>query len=212
LDTDHDHPEIHPFDAIWWRHPEHKGWMFGAFQDDSNRYSFPHCGDDNNGNEWSQAPRDLTFRFPFKFPLRSAPQHACLQHMRTRSLRNNSDNTVRPMNVTTGAFVDPNTESLALTIKGQLLLNVVKESKTDRETHVRVEGRIVGQDVVGVIVLRVAIGCDERSGVRCGPFAKASTAFDSFKTANQLARYDKGDPGAGFYYSELTFDCACPRR
>jgi hypothetical protein len=85
LDTDHDHPEMHPFDAIWWRHPEHRGWMFGVFQDDSNRYSFPHCGT-HNGNEWSQAPRDLTFRFPFRFPLRSAPQHACLQHVRSRSL------------------------------------------------------------------------------------------------------------------------------
>src|SRR5207302_2800 len=106
IDPGHDHPEIHPFDAIWWRHPERKGWMFGVFQDDSNRYSFPYCGD-NNGNQWSQAPRDLTFRFPFRFPRRSAPQKACLRHVRTRNLKDNAPNIVRPMNITTGVFVNP---------------------------------------------------------------------------------------------------------
>jgi hypothetical protein len=211
LDTDHDHPEMHPFDAIWWRHPERTGWMFGVFQDDSNRYSFPHCGD-NNGNEWSQAPRDLTFRFPFRFPLRSAPQHACLRHVRSRKLRDNSPNTVRPLNVTTGAFVNPATEALVLNLGGKRVLEVTKESGTGQETHVRVEGRIVGDDVVGQIILRVAIGCDERSGVRCGRFAKPSDTFNALKTGNQLVTYDKGDPGAGYFYAELTFECNCPSR
>ena len=211
LDTDHDHPEMHPFDAIWWRHPDHQGWMFGVFQDDSNRYSFPHCGSTQNGNEWSQAPRDLTFRFPFKFPVRSAPQHACLQHVRTRSLVSNSENIVGPMNVTTSAFVSA-TEALNLTLSGQRVLDVTKEIGSELETHVRVEGRIVGDDVVGQIILRVAIGCDARSGVRCGRFAKPSEAFDALKSGNKLVKYDKDDPGAGYYYSQLTFDCACPSR
>jgi hypothetical protein len=119
---------------------------------------------------------------------------------------------VRPLNVTTGAFVSPNSEALALNIGGRRLLDVMKEARTGRETHVRVEGRIVGDDVVGQIILRVAIGCDERSGVRCGRFAKPSETFDALKIGNQLVQYDKDDPGAGYYYSELTFDCACPSR
>ena len=213
LDNDHDHPEIHPFDAVWWGHPERKGWMFGVFQDDSNRYSFPHCGDDNNGNEWSQAPRDLTFRFPFKFPRRSATQRVCLRHVRTRRLRDNAANTVRPLNITTGAFVTPATESTTLTIGGQRLLEVVKELGTERETHVRVQGRIVGNDVVGQIVLRVAVGCDARSGARCGPLANTDVGgrvvFDRLRSVNRLVTYDKGDLGAGYFYAELTFECAC---
>ncbi len=216
FDPDHDHPEIHPFDAVWWRHPERKGWMFGVFQDDSNRYSFPHCGDDNNGNEWSQAPRDLTFRFPFKFPRRSATQRVCLRHVRTRRLRDNAANTVLPLNITTGVFVTPATESTTLTIGGQRLLEVVKELGSERETHVRVQGRIVGNDVVGQIVLRVAVGCDARSGARCGPLANTAQGgraiFDRLRQVNRLVTYDKGDLGAGYFYAELTFECACSTR
>jgi hypothetical protein len=200
-DAGHDRPEIHPFDAIWWRHPERKGWMFGVFQDDSNRYSSPYCGD-NNGNEWSQAPRDLTFRFPFRFPRGTAPQKVCLRHVRTRNLKDNAANVVRPLNVTTGVFVTPQTEVVALTAGGQRLLEVVKESGTDRETHVRVEGRVVGADVVGQIILRVVVGT--------GPRAPGQALFDSLRQANGLVTYDKGDPGAGYFYAELTFGCACP--
>jgi hypothetical protein len=213
-DPHHDLPEIHPFDAIWWRHPERKGWMFGVFQDDSNRYSFPHCGDQNNGNEWSQAPRDLTFRFPFRFPWRSAPQKACLRHVRTRNLKDNAPNIVRPLNVTTGAFVTPRTEVTALTVGDFRLLEVVKESGTERETHVRVEGQIVGNDVVGQIILRVAVGCDDRAGTGCvrpdGPRDHRPPLFDRLRQINGLVAYDKDDPGAGYYYAELTFGCACP--
>ncbi|MFZ0751658.1 MAG: hypothetical protein WAM70_20020 [Pyrinomonadaceae bacterium] len=202
-DSSHDIPEIHPFDAIWWRHPERKGWMFGVFQDDSNRYSFPHCGDENNGNEWSQAPRDLTFRFPFRFPRRSAPQKACLRHVRTRNLKDNSPNIVRPLNVTTGVFVNPATEVIALRVGGQRLLEVVKEFGTGRETHVRVEGRIVGDDVVGQIILRVVVGT--------GPRDPSQTLFDRLRQTNGLVTYNKNDPGAGYFYAELTFECACSR-
>jgi hypothetical protein len=214
-DATHDLPEIHPFDSIWWRHPERNGWMFAVFQDDSNRYSFPHCSDEHNGNTWSQAPRDMTFNFPFRFPRRSAPQKACLRHVRTRKLRDNAPNIVRPLNVTTGEFVNPATEVIALTVGGQRLLEVVKEVGTGRETHVRVVGRIVGEDVVGEIILRVAVGCDERNGNNCvrpsGPRDHRTTQFDSLRQTNGLVTYDEGDPGAGYFYAELTFECACSR-
>jgi hypothetical protein len=29
-DFSHDHPEIHPFDAVWWRNDADNGWMFAA--------------------------------------------------------------------------------------------------------------------------------------------------------------------------------------
>jgi hypothetical protein len=215
IDIGHDQPEIHPFDAIWWEHPDRKGWMFGVFQDDSNRYSFPHCGS-SNGNEWSQAPRDLTFRFPFKFPRRDTAQQACLRHVRTRDLPRNAANIVRPLNVSTGEFVNPSTEAAVLTIGGRDLLRVVKEVKTERETHVRVEGRIVGNDVVGEIILRVAVGCNARAGGNCGRGANtrdsSPVTFDRLHRANPLVTYDKSDLGAGYYYAELTFECACPVR
>jgi hypothetical protein len=212
-DDGHDIPEIHPFDAIWWRHPDRKGWIFGVFQDDSNRYSFPHCDESSsNGNEWSQAPRDLTFRFPFKFPRRSAPQRVCLRHVRTRKLTEDAPNTVLPVNVTTGAFVTSATEVTFITDGVHRLLDVVKELGTERETHVQVQFRIVGDDVVGQIILRVVVGCDERNGVRCGRFSGPINTFDSLRQTNSLVTYDKGDPGAGFFYAELTFECACPTR
>jgi len=206
----HDHPEIHPFDAIWWRHPEKNGWMFGVFQDDSNRYSFPFCGD-NNGNDWSQAPRDMTFRFPFRFSQRSSLQKVCLRHVRTRALKDGAAHTVRPMNVTTGAFVTPATELTTLIIGGRPMLQVMKEPGSERETHVRIEGSIVGDDVVGQIILRVAVGCDSRAGLRCmrPPNSGTRTLFQDLGIANTLVDYDDHDLGAGFYYAELTFQCAC---
>jgi hypothetical protein len=225
-DPGHDRPEIHPFDAIWWRHPASKGWIFGVFQDDSNRYSFPYCGSDNNGNEWSQAPRDLTFRFPFRFPRSSGPQKVCLRHVRTRALKDNAANIVRPLNVTTGAFVTPETEATTLTITEtvaptkslrQRWLEVIKEPNSERETHVRVTGSFVGNDVVGEIILRVAVGCDDRAGsARCsypaGPRDHRQTLFDGLRQTNGLVTYDKDDAGAGYYYAELTFECACSFR
>jgi len=215
LDLGHDTPEIHPFDAIWWRHPDRKGWIFGVFQDDSNRYSFPHCGSQNNGNEWSQAPRDLTFTFPFKFPLRSGPQQACLRHVRSRKLKDNAPSIVSPLNVTTAEFVNPATEVTALVVGKQRLLQLVKEIGSERETHVRIQGGIVGDDVVGQIILRVAVGCDDRTNncVRpTGPRDHRQTIFDGLLQTNRLAVYDKNDPGAGYFYAELTFDCSCPTR
>ena len=203
---DHDHPEIHPYDAIWWRHPARNGWMFGVFQDDSNRYSFPHCRESqSNGNTWSQAPRDLTFEFPFSFPRRSAVQRVCLRHVRTTTLKNNSPNIVRPLNVTTGAFTNPQSEVTTLTIGGKRLLELVKEPGSERETHVRIEGGIgiKGDTVEGRIILRVAVGCDPRTQA-CG-----RRLFDRLKPTSRLVQFDKNDPGAGYYYAELTFNCDC---
>jgi len=205
IDSDHDHPEIHPFDAIWWRHPETNGWIFGVFQDDSNRYSFPHCREsESNGNTWSQAPRDLTFRFPFRFPSRSNNQGACLRHVRTRRLIDGAANTVRPLNITTGSFANFGTEIPELVIGNRRYLRVTKETGSEKETHVRVIGSIIGNNVVGEIILRVIVGCDERTGSRC------NTSFDRLDGLNPLVRYDRGDPGAGYYYAELTFGCGCP--
>lgn len=212
-DDNHDIPEIHPFDAIWWRHPARNGWIFGVFQDDSNRYSFPHCREsESNGNTWSQAPRDLTFEFPFRFPRRSAVQRACLRHVRTTKLVDGTPNIVRPLNVTTGAFADPQSEVTTLILGRQRLLEVVKEPGSERETHVRVEGWFEGDDVVGRIVLRVAIGCDERTQpcVRpTGPRDHREPIFDRLSPTSSLVRFDRDDPGAGYFYAELTFNCNC---
>ncbi|OLE56076.1 MAG: hypothetical protein AUG51_00145 [Acidobacteria bacterium 13_1_20CM_3_53_8] len=208
-DPSHDRPEIHPFDAVWWRHPEGNGLVFGVFQDDSNRYSFPHCGD-NNENTWSQAPRDLIFHFPFKFPLRSSPQRACLRHVRTRKLRDNKPNVVAPLNVTTGALSTLEPEVTTLLAGRRVLLQVVKEPGSERETHVHVQGSIVGDNVVGQIILRITVGCDNRSGNR-GTRSQGSqpSLFDSLRARNSLVTYDGGDPGAGYFYAELKFECAC---
>jgi len=212
-DSGHDHPEIHPYDAIWWRHPARNGWMFGVFQDDSNRYSFPHCRESqSNGNTWSQAPRDLTFEFPFRFPRRSALQRVCLRHVRTTTLRDGSPNIVAPLNVTTGAFINPESEVPTLTIGGERLLELVKERGSERETLVRIVGGFEGNDVVGRIILRVAVGCDQRTqacGRPTGPRDHRTPLFDRLKQTTNLVQFDKDDPGAGYFYAELTFGCDC---
>lgn len=209
----HDHPEIHPYDAIWWRHPAMNGWMFGVFQDDSNRYSFPHCRESHsNHNTWSQAPRDLTFEFPFKFPRRTAVQRVCLRHVRTTKLKDGSPNIVRPLNVTTGEFTDPQSEVTRLIIGRERLLELVKEPGSERETHVRIVGGFDGDNVVGRIILRVAVGCDQRTqacGRPTGPRDHRQPIFDRLKQSTNLVQFDKGDPGAGYFYAELTFNCDC---
>lgn len=212
-DDDHDHPEIHPYDAIWWRHPDRNGWMFGIFQDDSNRYSFPHCRESqSNGNTWSQAPRDLTFEFPFRFPRRSAVQRVCLRHVRTTRLRDGSANIVAPLNVTTGAFTGSQPEIPTLRIGRETLLELVKEPGSERETHVRIVGEIKKDFVEGRIILRVAVGCDQRTqacGRPTGPRDHRTPIFDRLKPTTQLVQFDKDDPGAGYFYAELTFNCDC---
>ena len=60
-----------------------------------------------------------------------------------------------------------------------------------------------GDDVVGQIVLRVAVGA--------GQGANAQTLFGRLGRTNRLVTYDKGDKGAGFFYAELTFECECPK-
>ena len=212
-DPSHDHPEIHPYDAIWWRHPARNGWMFGVFQDDSNRYSFPHCRESqSNGNTWSQAPRDLTFEFPFRFSRRSAVQRVCLRHVRTTRLRDGSPNIVRPLNVITGAFTDPQSEVTTLILGRERLLELVKEPGSERETHVRIVGGFEGNDVVGRIILRVAVGCDQRTQAcsrPTGPRDHRQPLFDRLKPTSSLVQFDKDDPGAGYFYAELTFNCDC---
>jgi hypothetical protein len=212
-DSGHDHPEIHPYDAIWWRNPAANGWMFGVFQDDSNRYSFPHCRESqSNGNTWSQAPRDLTFEFPFRFPRRSAIQRVCLRHVRTTRLRDGGANIVAPLNVTTSEFAGSEAEVTALVIGRERLLELVKEPGTARETHVRIVGGFDGNDVVGRIILRVAVGCDQRTqacGRPTGPRDHRTPLFDRLKPITNLVQFDKDDPGAGYFYAELTFNCDC---
>lgn len=205
LDPGHDRPEIHPFDAVWWKHPEQNGWMFAVFQDDSNRYSFPHCDDDHNGNEWSQAPRDLTFRFPFQFSREKNPRQFVLKHIRTRNF-SGAPNIILPKNVTTGVFANTTSQSTSLVIGGQTLLQVVKETGTEQETLVQIEGRLVKNMVVGQIILRIAVGCDQRNSPcvkPTGPRDHRTPIFDRLRGANAKVVYDKDDPGAGYYYAEL---------
>jgi hypothetical protein len=199
MDTGHDHPEIHPFDAIWWKDPRRNGWVFGVFQDDSNRYSFPHCGDSND-NAWSQAPRDVTFTFPFKFKRSAGCQVLHLRHVRTTNMKG-QPNTVRPMNVTRSErAVGP--EVLILTADEPAfrpLLEVRKEAGSGRETHVRVVGGVNGPDVQGQVILSVAVGSG-RPG---------ADIFNELKNVNRLVTYDARDAGAGFYYAELFFEGKC---
>ncbi|HRC87910.1 MAG TPA: hypothetical protein PK413_20155, partial [Thermoanaerobaculia bacterium] len=127
LDASHDRPEIHPLDAIWFRHPEaRQGWIFALLQDDSNRYSFPHCGD-NNGNTWSQGARDLTFYFPFQFPRAQAPRKACLRRHRAIDFQG-AEAEIRPVNITTSVVDNPLTELKKLEDGGQLLLEVFEQA------------------------------------------------------------------------------------
>jgi hypothetical protein len=56
---------------------------------------------------------------------------------------------------------------------------------------------------VGQIVLRVAVGADVH--------ANAQALFKELRQINPLVTYDEKDQGAGYYYGELTFECACSR-
>jgi hypothetical protein len=188
-DASHDRPEIHPFDAVWFLHPSGRpGWIFGVFQDDSNRYSFPHCGSQNNGNTWSQAPRDLTFRFPFRFPRSQAPLKACLRHTVTTNLAG-SEKEVIPINVTTKVMPDPLVEIKTLKDGLVTLLEAVEPAGLEEETQVRIEGCVTPTEIMGIIKLRVAVGCPQ--GSSCPGLQ------------------DSDDPGSGFYYAELTFQRDC---
>ncbi|HXU33971.1 MAG TPA: hypothetical protein VN851_25645 [Thermoanaerobaculia bacterium] len=187
-DASHDRPEIHPFDAVWFRHPDGQpGWIFGVFQDDSNRYSFTHCGD-NNGNTWSQAPRDLTFRFPFRFPRSSTPLKACLRHTRTTNLQG-SQRQVAPVNVTTAVMPSPLAEVKALTDGPFTVFEVVEPGGAEGETQVRIEGCVTPTEVSGFLTVRVAVGCPR--GASCPGLN------------------DTSDKGSGYYYGEITFEPSC---
>ncbi len=190
-DPGHDRPEIHPFDAVWFHHPDGRpGWMFGVFQDDSNRYSYSHCSSEHNRSQWSQAPRDLTFRFPFQLPRASTPIKACLRHARVPNFAG-SMRPVTPLNVTTAAMPVPLEEVKTLTdANGSTALVVVEQVGAESETQVRVEGCVTGSQVKGFLTVRVAIGCPR--GQRCPGLLR-----------------DTGDPGSGFYYAELFFGDDC---
>jgi hypothetical protein len=213
-DIGHDRPEIHPFDAIWWRHPDpgRDGWIFGVFQDDSNRYSNPDCGGSND-NQWSQAPRDVTFRFPFSFARSAVPKVACIRHLRTRKLKIETvstsfgsqtifknvlgaPHTIAPLNVTTAAQPDRLEESKQL-VDGRVTLVTVVEAR-DTETQVKVDGCVSGGNVSGWITLRVAIGCDSHLSPGCSEAR--------LKSLNPGGNVDAEDAGSGFYYAELTFE------
>jgi hypothetical protein len=187
----HDYMEIHPFDAVWWRHPSLNGWMFAVFQDDSNRYSEPHCGGkdgQDNDNLWSQAPRDVTFRFPFSFPRAQAPLKACLRLARTESF-SGVPNAVVPLHVSTDRLSDPMTEAKFLVDGTAVVMEVVERPGAESETQARVDGCVVEQQVQGYVTLRVAVGCTEE--MRC------------------TGLRDPEDPGSGFYYGELFFAASC---
>lgn len=187
-DASHDRPEIHPFDAVWFLQSGRPGWTFAVFQDDSNRYSFPHCGSQHNGNTWSQGPRDLTFRFPFRFPRTQTPLKACLHHGRTTSFAG-ADHNVLPVNVTTKLMPDPLTEVKTLQDGSAVLLEAVEHPGLEDETQVRIEGCVTPTEIKGVVIVRVAVGCPQ--GTSCPSLS------------------DPGDPGSGFYFGDLFFQRDC---
>ncbi len=211
-DDTHDHPEIHPFDAVWWLHPSRNGWMAAIFQDASNRYSAPHCGSENNFNLWSQPPRDVTLRFPFSFPREEAPVRACLRHVRTENFAGER-RPVIPLNVTTAAIVDPEPEIKALRVGfGPPLFEVVEEPGFEDEWLVRIERRPSAPDVVeGVIEVRAAVGCNEVRGTD-QPLMDCELA--DLRQLNPGGRHDADNPGWGFLYYELLIGpehCGRPR-
>jgi hypothetical protein len=210
-DPGHDHPEIHPFDAIWWRHHERDGWIFGVFQDDSNRYSSPYCEprlDDAVG--WSQAPRDVTLKFPFRFGLSDAPMRAVVRRFSTPPLSGGAARQVVPLNVTTAARANSSDEVKTLRVGDRVVLVVEEEAGTETETWINVVGGLPGHadsplnTVSGFVIVRVAVGCGKFPGsnMRCSPSEVQALA--------PAARVAKNDIGSGFYYGEVVFDR--PRR
>lgn len=201
LDPKHDHPEVHPFDAIWWPDAGGDGWVFAVLQDDSNRYSHPYCGD-NNASGWSQAPRDLRLRFPFSFPRSEAPVRVDLRRFRTRDFSGRM-HAVRPLNVTTALFTrsreEPGRRRLA--VAGEVLLEVVEEEGMDPEVEVGLEASVEADRIRGFVGLRVAVGCDPR-------VPAPSCSGSSLRAASPRGRHDPSDPGSGFFYGELAFRSA----
>lgn len=188
-DASHDRPEIHPIDALWFLNPgRHPGWTFAVFQDDSNRYSEPHCGWWDYDTTWSQGPRDLTFHFPFRFSRSQLPLKACLRHTRALNFVNQFTE-VRPINVVTALMDDPLPELKKLEVGGQTLLEVVEPAGAEEETQVQIISCPGEEEVAGWIKLRVAVGCPE--GQSCPDLV------------------DEDDPGEGMYYAELTFERDC---
>lgn len=187
-DAGHDRPEIHPMDAIWFRHPDGSlGWVFGVFQDDSNRYSFPHCSDYHNDNRWSEAPRDMTFRFPFRLPRSPIPWKACLR--RTRPDRSLGVE-IPPINVTTASMPGPIAEVKSLQdAAGATVLELIEQPGAEGETQARLEGCVTNDQIAGFLTVRVAVGCPR------GSFCPSLN--------------DTGDAGSGFYYGEVVFQGSC---
>lgn len=229
-DSTHDRPEIHPFDATWWRIPAkygRDGFVFALFQDDSNRYSFPHCTSDHNGSTWSQAPRDVTLRIPFQFNVGPTPKRACLRHVRAPRYAkrctprvgggttcvwaaSGADQAVLPLNVTTDAMPAPITEQKALVAPdGRPALLVEEPPGFESEAQVRVDGCVQGAQASGFVTVRVAVGCNDTAH---GPnHPKMTCTKAELERLDRGGRHDAGDPGSGFYYAELSFtDGACP--
>jgi hypothetical protein len=42
------------------------------------------------------------------------------------------------------------------------------------------------------------------------PGRGATQSFNNLDGLNPLVNYNKDDPGAGYFYAELTFACGCP--
>ena len=225
-EKEHDHPEIHPFDAIWWRNPEQDGWIFALFQDDSNRYSSPYCGplitgtpyngfpSPNDGTGWSQAPRDVTLRFPFSFDMSDAPLHAVVHRFSTPPVAGGDARTVVPLNVTTADRTRASDEAKTLRVNGRVVVSVDEEPGTETETWIKVAGGLPGNappapagtaagpltTVSGFVTVRVAVGCGKRPGasMNCSP--------QHVRALAPSARVAAGDIGSGFYYGEIVFD------
>lgn len=158
-DVSHDRPEIHPFDAVWWHGSPDDGprtWRFGVFQDDSNRYNFEHCGD-NNGNTWSAAPRDLTLRFPFSFQSSDFP--ICARVRRAHSVAGGASTSVPPWNVTTAMQPEQFTEQKQLRVQPSGALALEIEEEFDSETRVGFEACANTAGAKGYLLVEVAVGC-----------------------------------------------------
>jgi hypothetical protein len=136
-----------------------------------------------------------------------APRQAVLQHAVTLNF-NGARNAVRPKNVTTSESVDPGPGVTSLIVGGRRVLDVVKEAGTEQEAQVQVQGSTVKNMVIGQIIVRVAIGCDDRNSPcvkPTGPRDHRTPIYDRLQPLNAKAVYDRDDPGAGYYCAELIF-------
>lgn len=193
--ADHDWPEIHPIDVVWWPRP--RGFRFAVFQDDSNRYSDPDCGE-TNGNRWSQAPIDRLLSFPFEVEVDELPVRVDVRRTRVLNM-NGVRSEVQPLNVSTALHAGETEASGVRRIvdEGRVLLEIYESEGHEQETFVTVEGSRAGDALRGTVQVRVAVGCDPDGSLPCD--------LSALRFASPQALHDESDPGSGFYYGEIVF-------